>query len=231
MSVGFSSVAVEATNDWFPLHTLLELEQQRRSERPPGPSPFVEMGQSGSTASLRLSKGGSHGRSGSSPPAGNNRAKALQTLDRPQLVGVVVHVERRRCLRQGHPSNLRPGKDVHVGGDNARVIERSAADVAHLRRAVLAKDGDLTVRTAKDPLDAAVVAWRFNEMRCSLEDLHGVSLDEQVDDERAACLALAVQAVTAMDEHGLVHQPIPNSPARAPALAISSHAAECYDAV
>jgi hypothetical protein len=57
-----------------------------------------------------------------------------------------------------------------------RVVERSAPNEAHLRRAVLAEDRDLTCRTPKDPLRAAVVAWRVNRVRRSREHLHAVSL-------------------------------------------------------
>lgn len=129
-------------------------------------------------------------------------------------------------LRKGHPWHSGPGENVNVRPDVARIVERSGADVAHPWSGVLTEDGDLTARTAKDPLGAAVVARSVDRTRLSLEDLHPVSLDQQVDDERAAGLALAVQAVTAMDEHRLRNQPVSNASARASALAISTHATD-----
>ena len=79
-----------------------------------------------------------------------------------------------------HPSDLRSGEDVHVRRDIGRIVERPAANEAHLAPAVFTKDRDLTARAAKDPLHAAVVPWHLYRLRRSFEDLDTVGLDQQV---------------------------------------------------
>jgi hypothetical protein len=87
---------------------------------------------------------------------------------------------------------------VDVRRDIGRIVERPAPYEAHLRRAVLAEDRNLTVRTPEDSLPAAIVARRVDGLRRSRDDMHTVGLDQQIDDEGAAGLALTVQAVAAM---------------------------------
>ena len=103
-----------------------------------------------------------------------------------------------------------PGKTTHPtfdrvkmctsGQDFARIVKRSGANEPHLAPAVLAKDGDLTPRTAMDALDAAVVARDVDAARRSRQDLHASCLDEEVDNEGAARLALTIQTVAAVHE-------------------------------
>ena len=85
------------------------------------------------------------------------------------------------------------------------------------------------MRTTEDPLRAAVVAWGFDLVRRSREQLQMVSLDQQIDDEGAAGLPLTVQAVAAMNEHRFRAEPVPKRAARAPALTVEAHAAASYD--
>jgi hypothetical protein len=92
---------------------------------------------------------------------------------------------------------------VDVRRDGGRLVERAAADEAHLRPPVLAVDRHLTVRAAVDPLGAPVVAWHVDRLRLAGEQLDAVGLDQQVDHERTPGLALAVQAVAAVHEHRL----------------------------
>jgi hypothetical protein len=51
---------------------------------------------------------------------------------------------------------------------------------------------------------------RFGRLRLTREHLDAIRLEQQVDDERASRLPLAVQAVTAIDEHRLGRQPVAN---------------------
>src|SRR5512132_16057 len=77
--------------------------------------------------------------------------------------------------------------------------------------------------TTEDLLSAAVVARHVDLLRLSREQLDTVALDQQVDDERAAGLPLAIQAMTAVDEERLRRQPVANFPAGAPTLTCDAH--------
>jgi hypothetical protein len=72
---------------------------------------------------------------------------------------------------------------VYVGRNIGRIVERPAANEAHLARPVLAEERDLALRAAEDPLDAAVVSWHVDRLRGSRDFLQALGLDEQVDDE------------------------------------------------
>ena len=75
------------------------------------------------------------------------------------------------------------------------------------------------------------MVWRdVDRVRRSRDFLQAVGLDEQVDDEGAAGLALTVQAVAAVDDHRFRRQPVPNRAARAAALTWNAHATAAYDA-
>src|SRR5207237_7741486 len=110
-----------------------------------------------------------------------------------------------------------------------RIVERAGADEAELRSRVLAVHRDLAVRAAEDPLHAAVVARDVDRLRLVGEKLHAFGLDEQVDDERATCLPLAVQAVAAVHEETLGRQPVPDRSAGATAFAGRAHAQTLAD--
>ena len=81
--------------------------------------------------------------------AGKGGAEAAKAVGRPERFRVVVDLERRGVRGDGHPLDLRSREDVHVWRDRPRIVERSATNEAHLGRAVLAEDGDLTVRQRK----------------------------------------------------------------------------------
>lgn len=108
-------------------------------------------------------------------------------------------------------------EDVDVRRDGGRIIERPAADEAHVGMAVLAEDGHLAVAAAKDPLNAAVVAREVEGLRRACEERDALTFDDEVDHERAAGLALTVQAVAAMNEHRVRFEPVAKCSARAPA--------------
>jgi trans-2,3-dihydro-3-hydroxyanthranilate isomerase len=81
----------------------------------------------------------------------------------------------------------------------------------------------LAGRTAEDPLRAAVVARHVDRLWIAREQLHAVGLDQQVDDESASGLPLAVQAVTAMCEKRIGRKPVPNCSAGAATLTWDAH--------
>jgi hypothetical protein len=104
-------------------------------------------------------------------------------------------------------------------GHNARwLVERAAANVAKLGTRVLAVDRHLARRAAEDPLRAAVVARHGDRLRLAREQFHTVGLDQQVDDESASGLPLAVQAVTAIREERIGQEPVANRSAGAATL-------------
>src|SRR4029450_10234221 len=89
--------------------------------------------------------------------------------------------------------------------------------------AAMAEHSPLAGWTTEDLLLAAIVARHVDLLRLSREQLDPVALDQQVDDERAAGLPLAIQAMTAVDEERLRRQPVANLSARAPTLTCDTH--------
>src|ERR1700752_1053823 len=136
-----------------------------------------------------------------SPRAWSCRLETPEARGRPQRVGVVIRLERRCLRRKRDPADLRSREDVYIRCDVTGIVESAAANEAHPLTAVLAEDSDLTVRAAKDSLHTAIVARHVDWLRRSLKHYDAVRLDEQVDHERAASLALAVEAVAAMNKH------------------------------
>jgi hypothetical protein len=108
---------------------------------------------------------------------------------------------------------------VDVRCDSGGLVERAAANEPHLGRSVVAENGDLAGRAAEDPLLAAVGAGHLDRLRVARQQLHAVGLDQQVDDEGASGLPLAVQAMTAMDEERIGRKPVANRSAGATTLA------------
>src|ERR1700733_13752818 len=104
-----------------------------------------------------------------------------------------------------------------------RVVQRSATHEPHARTAVLAEDRGLTIRTTEDTLHTAVVPRHVDRLRRERGDLDTVGLDQQIDDEGAAGLPLAVQAMTAMNEERLRRQAVSDGAACASALGLASH--------
>src|SRR5262249_29842307 len=67
--------------------------------------------------------------------------------------------------------------------------------------AILAPHRRSTRRAAKDLVRSAAVGRHRNRPRFAGNELDPVGLDQRIDDEGAAGLALAIAAVTAMHEH------------------------------
>src|SRR6266508_1643815 len=176
----------------------------------------------------RLSSGvarrhGGRGASGVGARRSHDRLEPFETGSWPQGFRVVVHLERWHRLRERDPAQLGPGEDMNIGRDSRGVIERTAANEPHLGASVLAEDRHLTGRTAEDTLRAAVVAGHVDRLRVAREQLHTVGFDQQVDDESATGLPLAVQAVTAMCEEQIGRKPVANRSAGAATLTWDAH--------
>jgi hypothetical protein len=70
-------------------------------------------------------------------------------------------------------------------------------------------------RAAEDPLLGPVVARDGDRLRGAREELRAVGLDQDVDDERASSMRLAVEAVTAVREERIGCEAVANLPAGA----------------
>src|SRR5438874_2204899 len=140
-----------------------------------------------------------------------------------ELRQVIADLERRRRLWERQPADLRPREDVDVGRDRRGLVERAGAHEPHLGPRVLAEDRDLAGRAPVDPLRAAVVTRHVDRLRRAREQLDAVGLDQQVDDEGASGLPLAVQAVTAMREERIGCHPVTNRSAGASTFTGNAH--------
>ena len=140
----------------------------------------------------------------------HDRLESLEAGGRPQDLRVVVDLESRLRIREPDPGELGSRVDMNVGRDSRRLIESTAANEPDFRTAVLAEDRHLAGRTSENQLLAAVVARHLHGLRRGPEQLHTVALDQQVDDERASGLSLAVQAVTAMREERIGRESVAN---------------------
>ena len=114
-------------------------------------------------------------------------------------------------------------KNVNVGRDARGLVERAATDETHPWVAVVAEDRYLAGWTMEDPLHASVVAGHVDRLRGPGEQFYTVGLDQQVDDESASGLPLAVQAVTAVREERIGRKPVANRTASAAALTWDAH--------
>jgi hypothetical protein len=112
---------------------------------------------------------------------------------------------------------------VNIRLDARRVVERPAANESHLGARVLAEDRDLAGRAAEDALNAPVVARSVDRLRIVGEEFDPVRLDEEVDDERAPGLPLAVKAVAAVNEERVGRQPVPNRSTGTASFALCGH--------
>jgi hypothetical protein len=155
--------------------------------------------------------------------SGLKRPQSPEARLRPQGLRVVVHVERGYVLGERHPAELRARVDVDVRADRGRVVERAAAHEPHPRMGVLAEDGHLADRAAKDRLHTAVVPRHVHRLRLPREQLDPVGLDHHVDDERAPGLPLTVQAMAAVDEKRIGREAIPDDSTRAAAFTQRAH--------
>jgi hypothetical protein len=83
---------------------------------------------------------------------------------------------------------------------------------------VLAVKRRLAGPTPPDSLDTAIVARHVDRLRIAGGQVDAAGLDQQVDDESASGLALAVQAVTAMREERIGCESVANHSAGAATL-------------
>src|SRR5438046_3480955 len=135
----------------------------------------------------------------------------------PELASVVIIPERQRSLRQLDALRFAPGVDVHVGLQGAGLVERSDAHEPEIGLApVVAPEGGLTLGAAVDVV-RTVLARHRHGYRLATEQLDRLSLDDRVEYECAARHALAVVAMTAVNEHRLVEEPVTDGSAGAAA--------------
>ena len=149
----------------------------------------------------------------------------LEARGRPELLWVVVRREGRHGVRKRDPGKLRPRVDVDVRRNARRVVERSAANESRASSRIATEDRNLAGRAAEDPLGCLGAARHVDRYRVVREQLHAIGLDQQVDDEGASGLPLAVEAVAAMDEQRIGREAVPNRATRAAALADSAQTA------
>ena len=147
---------------------------------------------------------------------GNKAARRFERSGRPQRRAAVVLRDGRHAFGQQHPGLLRRREDVDVGRKVVRRVERAHADEAQLRiAAVVAPQRDAAGRAARDALALAAVGRRVDEVGRPAQQLHAVGLDQRVERERRARLALAPAAVAAVHVHGPRMQPVAHGTAAA----------------
>src|SRR5205814_6172917 len=129
-------------------------------------------------------------------------------------------LDRRRARRQHDPGLLGHRVDVDVRRKAVRLFERADADEAHLvaGAAVVAPQCNAALRAAPYLLPDAALRWRVHQLRFAAEQLHAVGLDQRVQRESRARLALAPAAVTAMHEHRSAGEAIAHAAAGAAAV-------------
>src|SRR6266704_20669 len=97
---------------------------------------------------------------------------------------------------------------MHVRLQGARLVERADAHEANGgSMSVVAPDRGLTLGAAVDFV-RTVLARHRHGYRLAAEQFDRPSLDDRVEYERAARQALAVVAMTAVNEHRLVEEPV-----------------------
>ena len=116
------------------------------------------------------------------------------------------------------PAQLRPCVDVDVGGHARRVVERATSNKADARTGVTAENRNLAGRAAEDSLLLAAAAGHVDRVWFAGDQFDSIGLDEDIDDERAPGLPLAVEAVAAVCEQRFRREPVPNLSAGAAAL-------------
>src|SRR5689334_1800042 len=84
---------------------------------------------------------------------------------------------------------------------------------------VTAVEGRLAARATKDLLRRSVVARHVDELWLPCQDLDAVERDQRVDDEGAARLPLAIEAMAAVHEERIARQSVANGSACAATLA------------
>jgi hypothetical protein len=141
----------------------------------------------------------------------------------PEFPRIIVIPKRRRSLRQAEPLRFPPGVDVHVRLQGAGLVERADAHESEIGPApVVAPERGLTSGAAVD-IVRTVLARHRHGCRLPPEPLDRLALDNRIEHERAACQPLAVDAMTAVDEHWLVEELVADGSAGAAACEFLCH--------
>src|SRR5690606_31778127 len=147
---------------------------------------------------------------------------AIETLLRPLCGHVIIGVEDRRRVRQRYPGHLGARVDMHVRNDVMRLVEGPDADkTEQTPAAVVAPQGGLAARAPIDVMGAATGSGHLDRHGRGRLDLDPVGLDQRVDDEGTPGLALAFEAMAAMNEHRPRRKPISHRSASTAAVHLS----------
>src|SRR5690606_7982027 len=114
--------------------------------------------------------------------------------------------------------------DVHVRLYPMRLVQRADANESQVGPpAIVAPERDLAIGTAVDVVWPTAVRRHTDRLRLAPEQRDAVGLDQCIDDEGAACLPLAIQAMAAMNEHRLGGEHVAHRAARASARHVCRH--------
>jgi hypothetical protein len=146
-----------------------------------------------------------------------------QAFRRPVVVPTIILPNRRNAFGQDHPGLLAFGEDVDFGRARVRILQRAGAHEAEFRSGarIDAPQRHLAHRAAADPLPLATERRRVDDLRRAGQELDPVGLDQGVEHEGRASLALAPAAVAAMDEQRPAGQAVANLSAGAMTLQAS----------
>src|SRR5439155_12036882 len=132
------------------------------------------------------------------------------------FVDLVERLERWHTLWKVQPRQLAPREDVHIGPDRFRLVERPGTNEQVVAgRTVIAAPYVGSALAAEEHL--VIFPAASFECEC-LRDcpirFHEFPLDPNIDHERAPGNALAISAVTGMNDEGTGRQLVPHSCAR-----------------
>src|SRR5690349_19701220 len=109
---------------------------------------------------------------------------------------------------------------MHIGREAIRLIERSDTHEGEplSEAGVVAPDGDLAARAAHDALALAAVTRSGHPLRLSAKRHETGGLDQGIEHEGTAGLALAPATVTTVHDERSARQPVADGTAGAAAL-------------
>src|SRR5258707_8509688 len=128
-------------------------------------------------------------------------AATLETGRGPELLRIIVGLECRDACGQPEPWLLRPRVDVDVRPQRRWIVEGADADETEdAAAAVVAPDRGLAGGAAIDLVRLPAVGGHRHRPGLARQQRDPVGLDQGVENEGAAGLALAVETVAAVDQ-------------------------------
>ena len=143
--------------------------------------------------------------------------EALEAGLRPELVSLVVISEGRRSLRQLEPLRLPSGIDVYVRLKRTGIVECSNAHKPKIGPPPVIAPYRCLAPGAPIDFVRTIFTRHRHTYRFAAEQLDQLSFDDCVEHECTTRGPLTVVAMTAMDEHRLVQQLVPDGSAGAAA--------------